>query len=189
MLPYQIFPTYHFLLCSEEFPLLCLCMFFSYSFYVPSYSCLMVINTFPRFLKITFSFFVFWGYYLSFLCYHISRCLSWSFSGKQQAWWFPFIHMWEWSNRELWVWRGCLTVRFLFWYNRQESGLSALELLTRRVLSTSTLTLAALFVSIYSVFLEEEFLLLLLLLFFPVVVFIAGKHLPLGILNIPCVEL
>lgn len=51
-----------------------------------------------------------------------------------------------------------VTVRFFFWYNRQESGHSAWELLMPAcgVPSTSTLTLAALVFSVYYIFLEEE---------------------------------
>lgn len=43
--------------------------------------------------------------------------------------WFSFIHMWGGGNKKAGnrVWRGWLTVRCLFWYNRQESGHSALE--------------------------------------------------------------
>jgi len=62
----------------------------------------------------------------------------------------------------------CLTIRFLFWYNRQESELFALGLLmpTRGVLSTFKLTLAALFFSCLFNFFRGRVLAIVIAVFF-----------------------
>lgn len=75
-----------------------------------------------------------------------------------------------------------MLVRFLLWYNRQESGHSALELLmpTCGVLSSFTRALADLiFLGLFKFF-RGRVLVAVIAVVYPYDCFIAGEHLPLG---------